>query len=192
MQNKDPMAEIELTRPTGYKTDRLRAYQICLDNEKVEQIKPGETKVFTLLPGRYELQLKQDWASSEKLQVHLGDDERARFVCAPRVKENNVNFATGLRMIYWSTLGCRRYIDLRHGAVVGDEPEGWMHRVNGLALFGIAFLIGIALWLPTGKSIGVVGIVVAGMAVAIAGLVARWIGTATVRATEDVQRRRDD
>lgn len=186
------MAEIELTRPAGYKTDRLRSYQVCLDNEKVDQIKPGETKVFTLLPGRHELQLRQDWASSEKLQVNLDDDERAQFVCAPRVKENEVNFVTGLRMIYWSTLGCKRYIDLRYGAAVRTEPEGWMHRVNGPTLFGIAVLIGIALWLLTGNSIGVVGIVVSGMAVVISGLVARWIGTATVRVAEDVQKRRDE
>jgi hypothetical protein len=67
------MAEIELTRPTGYRVDHGREYRVDIDGQKVGSIKIGETKVFTLPAGRHELQLKQDWGASEKLRVELGD-----------------------------------------------------------------------------------------------------------------------
>lgn len=189
------MAQIELTRPSGYKTDRLRAYQIYIDGEKVSSIKPGETEVFTLSLGRHELQLKQDWASSEKLRLDLGDSERAQFICAPRVKQNDVTMMTGFRVIFWATLGCRRYIDLRPGneiAAAENEPKQWPLGLDGPKLFGIALLIGIAYWALTGQNVVAVGVVVGAMAFVAAGLVGRGIGKATVRASEKVQKRRGD
>jgi hypothetical protein len=187
------MAEMELTRPTGYKTDRLRGYQVYIDGQKVGKIKPGETKFFNLPPGRHELQLKQDWASSEKLQVDLGGDDRAQFVCVPRVKENDVGMVSGLRMIYWSTFGCRRYIDLRPGAEIAavNEPKRGLLSLDGPKLFGIALVIGIAYWVLTGQSIVVSGVVVAAIAIVLAGLVARGIGKAAVQIGEEVRKRRD-
>jgi len=41
------MPELSLTRPTGYRVDRGRKYQIYIDRKKVESMKIGETKVFT-------------------------------------------------------------------------------------------------------------------------------------------------
>jgi hypothetical protein len=187
------MAEIALTRPGGYKTDRLRAYQIHIDGKRVGEIRPGKTEVFEVPSGRHALQLKQDWTSSEKLQVDLDADDRLQFVCAPKVKENGVTMMIGLRMIYWSTLGFRRYIDLRHGAelAAASEQKSWM-LLNGPKLFGIALLIGITWWALTGQSIAVVGVVVAAMALVVGGLVGRAIGTTAVQATEEVQERRRD
>lgn len=188
------MAELELLRPAGYKTDRLRAYQIYIDGQKIGKIKPGETEVFTLSPGQHELQLKQDWAASEKLKVDLDDSDRAQFVCAPRIKDNDVGMVSGLRMIYWSTLGCRSYIDLRQGDDISlaDESKSWVQKFDGPKLFGIALLIGVALWALTGQSIMAMGVVVAALAIVVAGLAARGIGKVTVQVSEEVQKRRDD
>lgn len=187
------MAEITLTRPTGYRVDSGREYQIIIDRKKVGSIKIGETKVFTLSPGRHEVRLKQDWASSEKLEFDLGENDQAQFVCAPRIKENDVGMVNGLRVIYWATLGCRRYIDLRqdHDLALADEPNSWLQRFNGPKLFGIALLIGIAYWALTGQSVVAMGVVVAAMAVVVSGLVAKGIGKVAVQATEEVQKRRD-
>jgi hypothetical protein len=188
------MAELELSRATGYKTDRLRAYQIYIDGQKVSKLKPGETDTFTLSPGRHKLQLKQDWTTSEKLQVDLGDNDRAQFVCAPRIKENDVGVVSGLRMIYWSTLGCRRYIDLRQGDdfTLVDEPNSWLQKFDGLKLFGIALAIGIVFWVLTGQSIVTMGVMIAAAAIVVSGLVARGIGNMTVQVSENVQKHRDD
>jgi hypothetical protein len=187
------MAEIILTRPDGFKTDRLRAYQVYVDGSRLGKIRAGETERFQLSPGLHKLQLKEDWASSEKLQVDLGADDRAQFICAPRVTENDVSVMSGLRMVYWMTFGCRRYIDLQHGDQLPVEPESrsrWQTLI-GPMLFGIVLLIGIAYWALTGHSVVVVGVVVAAMAVVVGGLVGRGIGKVAVQTTEEVQKRRD-
>jgi hypothetical protein len=186
------MAEITLTRPTGYRVDSGREYQIVIDRKKAGSIKNGETKVFTLPPGRHEVQLKQDWASSEKLRVDLGEDEQAQFVCAPRIKENDVGMVNGLRVIYWATLGCRRYIDLRQGndLAPADEPISWLQKFDGPKLFGIALLIGIAYWVVTGQSVVVIGVLVASMALVVSGFVGRGIGKVAVQVNQEVQKRR--
>lgn len=187
------MAEIVLTRPTGYRTDRLRPYRVIIDDQKIGAIKPGETEVFSFPPGSHQLQLKIDWASSEKLQVDLGDDDQVKFVCTPRVKEDGVTMVIGLKMIYWLTFGCRRYIDLRHGTelAVANEPERKLQNLSGPMLFGIALVIGIVFWALTGQSSVVLGVVVAAFAVVLSGLVARGISKVAVQISEEVQKHRD-
>jgi hypothetical protein len=187
------VAEIELTRPTGYRVDRGRKYQVFIDRKKLGNIKLGETKVFTLPPGRHELQLKIDWGVSERLQVDLGDSDRAAFVCAPRVKQNDVTIVVGYRLAFWMTLGCRRYIDLRPGDELAavDEARSGLRNLDGPKLFGIALLIGVIIWALTGQSIVVLGVVVAAMSIVVAGFAARGIGKATVQVGEEVQKRRD-
>jgi hypothetical protein len=186
------VAEIALKRPTGYKSDRLRAYQVYVDGQKIGQIKPGETEAFEVPPGRHELRLKIDWGTSETLQVDLGENDEAKFVCGPRVKKDAGTITHGYRLAYWMTFGFRRYIDLQYGDHLPVETESrskWQ-RLGGPALFGIALLISIAYWILTGHSVVVVGVVVAVMALVAGGLVGRGIGTVAVQATEDVQKPR--
>lgn len=187
------MAKIVLTRPTGYKTDRLRPYQIYIDGQKVGHIKPGQAEAFEVPAGQHELRLKVDWGASEALKVDLGENDEEKFVCGPRVKQNDVTIAAGYRQAYWSTFGCRRYIDLRSGDKLGGETESRskLHGLDGPMLFGIALLIGVAYWILTGRSIVLVGVVVAAMALVVGGLVGRGIGKATVQVTEEVQKHRD-
>lgn len=187
------MAEIKLTRPTGYRVDRGRKYQVFVDRKRVGSIKIGEAKVFTLSSGRHELRLKQDWGSSEKLQVDLGDNDQAEFVCAPRVKQNDETIVVGYRLAYWMTLGCRRYIDLRPGNEIAaaDEPRRGLQNLDGPKLFGIALVVGIAFWALTGQSIVALGVVIAAMAIVVSSLAARGIGKGAVQISEEVQKRRD-
>ena len=188
------MAEIRLTRPAGYRVDSGREYQVVIDRKRVGGIKVDESKVYTVSSGRHELRLKQDWASSEKLWVDLGDSDQAQFVCAPRIKQNDETMTVGFRVIYWATLGCKRYIDLRPGdeiAAVESEPKQWPLGLDGPKLFGIALLIGVAYWALTGQSIVAVGVVVAAMALVVSALVGRGIGKAAVRANKKVQEHRD-
>ena len=98
----------------------------------------------------------------------------------------------GFRVIYWATLGCRRYIDLRHGNGLSEAREpAKLHSLDGPKLFGIALLIGIAFWVLTGQSIVALGVVVAAIAIVLSGLVARGIGKVAVQVSEEVQKRRD-
>ncbi|HEY7455804.1 MAG TPA: hypothetical protein VH703_00890 [Solirubrobacterales bacterium] len=186
------MAEIKLTRPTGYRVDRGREYRVDIDRKKVGSIRIGESQIFTVPPGRHTLQLKQDWGASEKLQVDLGDNDQAQFACAPRIKENDVSMIVGLRAIYWTTIGCRRYIDLRRGDQIADpsEPKRVLCGLDGPKLFAISLVIGIAWWVLTGQDIVAMGVVVAAMAIVVSGLIARGISKAAVRTSKSVQKRR--
>ncbi|HEX5990701.1 MAG TPA: hypothetical protein VFY75_10885 [Solirubrobacterales bacterium] len=187
------MSEIHLTRQSGFRVDSGREYKILIDRKSVGSIRVGEAKAFTVPPGQHELQLKQDWAASEKLQFDLGDNERAQFECAPRVKENDVGIVNGLRAIYWITLGCRRYIDLRqgHDLALVDEPNRWLQMYDGPKLFGVALVIGIAFWVFTGQSVVALGVVVAAMAIVVAGPAARRIGKGAGQISEGVEKRQD-
>jgi hypothetical protein len=136
------MAKIRLTRPAGYRVDSGREYRVVVDREKVGSIKVDETKVFTVFAGPHEFQLKQDWASSEKLRVDRGDSDQAQFVCAPRIKQNDETMMVGFRVIYWATLGCRRYIDLRPGdeiAAAESEPKHWPLGWTGRSFSALRF-----------------------------------------------------
>jgi len=86
------MPTIQLVRPTGFRVESGRDYRILIDGENAGGISVGETRVLGVPTGRHELQLKQDWASSEKFQVDLGEREQAQFECGPRIKENDVGF----------------------------------------------------------------------------------------------------
>ncbi len=186
------MAEIEVTRPTGYRVDGRRDYQVFIDRKKVGSIKSGEAKNFEVSAGPHELQLKIDWGSSERLRVALTDDERATFVCAPRVKQNDDSAVMGFILAYWMLFGFRRYIDLQPGdhLAVESDTKKWWQRLIGPPLFGLALFIGVIYWALTGNSVVVGGVVAAAMAWVVGGLIGRGFGKVAVEATEDVRKRR--
>jgi len=93
--------------------DRRRAYRVFIDGQGVGNIKPGDSEVFDVSPGQHELQLRVDWASSEKLRVEVGDSGQAKLVCKPRITDNGASVRAGFRTLYWVTLGRKRYIDLQ-------------------------------------------------------------------------------
>jgi hypothetical protein len=109
------MAEIVLRRPAGYRVDRRRSYRVFIDGQKIGSIGAGDTKVFTIASGLHELQVKLDWAASEKAQVDIDDDDQVEFVCGPQITDNDISLKSGFRVMYLMTLGRKRYIDLHRG-----------------------------------------------------------------------------
>jgi len=53
------MASLTIVRDSAWQ-DRFRVYQIILDDEKIGEVKNGETKQFSLAPGSHRLSLKID------------------------------------------------------------------------------------------------------------------------------------
>jgi hypothetical protein len=186
------MAEIEVTRPTGYRVDGGRDYQVVVDRKKVGSIKSGEAKKFEVSAGQHELQLKIDWGSSERLRIALAENERATFVCAPRVKQNDDSIVMGFVLAYWMLFGFRRYIDLQPGEHLAVETESrlWWQRLIGLPLFGVALAIGVIYWALTGSSIVAGGVVAGAMAWVVSGLIGRGVGKVAGGAAEDRRNRR--
>src|ERR1700742_3684718 len=78
------MATIEIKRGTGYK-DRLRSYQIELDDKVIGTLKAGETVSFDPLPGRHRLRIKIDWCSSGYLNFEIKEQQILRFECGNNV-----------------------------------------------------------------------------------------------------------
>jgi len=144
--------EVTLTRPSGYRTDRLRPYQVYIDRQKVGKIYPDEAQAFQLPPGTHDLQLKMDWVSSERLCLALDENDQQTLICAPRVKNNEFSILKGYELIYWMSLGFRRYIDLRREQDFNaEENTGWSSKLKGSALFLIALVISIAVFALTGE-----------------------------------------
>jgi hypothetical protein len=72
------MASLTITRDSGY-ADRLRAYQVILDGERIGEIRNGETKEFSIGPGKHALSLKIDWCGSETVEFVLNPEETLAF-----------------------------------------------------------------------------------------------------------------
>ena len=75
---------IRLHRQRGHYRDSLRHYKVRIDGSPVGRIAPGETKDFSVPPGRHGVRLRLDrfWTSREAvLEIHA--DEVAEFTCRP-------------------------------------------------------------------------------------------------------------
>src|SRR5687767_7984917 len=94
-------ATIELQRGSAY-TDRLRAYKVLVDGREVGQIKNGQTESFTVEPGRHEVMLKIDWATSPPVTIDATPGATTRLSCRPR--------ANPLTALYYTTLGRKNYL----------------------------------------------------------------------------------
>ncbi len=62
------MVALKISRDSGY-ADRLRAYAVVLDGKKIGELRNGETKEFSMLPGPHKVSLKIDWCGSKTLNV---------------------------------------------------------------------------------------------------------------------------
>ena len=69
--------------------DKARAYKVLVDGNEVGRIKNGEEAVYPLPPGRHELLLKIDWATSPSEIFELGPGQRAIFECKPKANAAN-------------------------------------------------------------------------------------------------------
>jgi hypothetical protein len=98
---EESMASLAIARDSGY-ADRLRAYQIVLDGERIGEIRDGEIKEFSIPSGKHTLSLKIDWCGSENVGFVMDSAEKLAF----QVKSN----LRGLRLFLslWYVLFARR------------------------------------------------------------------------------------
>lgn len=76
---------ITLTRVPGGWRDRLRRYQVIVDDEQVAMIKRGERLSLPVTPGRHTVFLRISWARSPALEVDVAPGEAVALECAPGV-----------------------------------------------------------------------------------------------------------
>ena len=68
------MAKINIQRTSEY-NNRIRNYQIYIDNKKVGTIENGETKDFEIEEGKHIIEAKIDWCGSPKVAVDIKNGE---------------------------------------------------------------------------------------------------------------------
>lgn len=96
-------AQVRLRRRRHPYSDRLRAYNVLIDDESVGRLKHADEASFEVEPGRHKVQLRIDWASSEPRMIYLRAGEVAELECRAR---------NTLGAVFWITFGRRRYIRL--------------------------------------------------------------------------------
>lgn len=68
------MAKLNIQRTNEY-NNRMREYQIYIDNVFVGSIGNGSTKDFEITEGKHTIEAKIDWCGSPKVIVEINDDE---------------------------------------------------------------------------------------------------------------------
>ncbi len=88
------MAVLKVVRDSGY-ADRLRAYRVILDGEKIGEVRDGQAQRFTIAPGQHTISLKIDRCGSNTIEFTAAGDEEIWF----QVRSN----LRGLRMLagFW-------------------------------------------------------------------------------------------
>ena len=64
------MAKINIQRTSEY-NNRMRDYQIYIDNKKVGTIENGENKDFEIEEGTHIIEAKIDWCGSPKVTIEI-------------------------------------------------------------------------------------------------------------------------
>jgi len=68
------MAKLIIIRSNEY-LNRLRAYRIYLNGIKLGNVGNGETKEFTVRPGKHQVCAKIDWCGSRTLSFEVAENE---------------------------------------------------------------------------------------------------------------------
>lgn len=70
-----------LTRDRGA-VDYLRSYRIMLDGKRIGSIKNGQTRTFSIIPGRHELVVKIDWCRSNSMNLEIREGQTLQASCS--------------------------------------------------------------------------------------------------------------
>ena len=74
-----------VSRDAGY-ADRLRAYAIFLDDVKIGEIRNGETKEFSVDPGRHCISAKIDWCRTPNLDFTAEEGDSLSFLVGSNLR----------------------------------------------------------------------------------------------------------
>ena len=80
------MASLTIVRDSGY-ADRIRAYRVILDGQKIGEIRNGETKQFPIAPGRHRIALKVDWCGSKPVDFTVTETDNLAFQAKSNLRD---------------------------------------------------------------------------------------------------------
>jgi hypothetical protein len=128
------MHYINITREQGYNTDRRRPYGVFVDDERVLQIREGESKQITVPSGMHSLSVRVDWCRSETFTFDAETGQSTTLWCWPNARVYNWPFFLFLR---WN-----RYISVGEQPKAAHASSKSLFRIYqvGLTIAVIAFL----------------------------------------------------
>ncbi|MBW8523938.1 YusG family protein [Chryseobacterium chendengshani] len=97
------MAKIIINRSSEF-SNILRSIEIFLDNEKIGEIKDGESKEFEIAAGNHALKAKIDWCSSNLINLNIKEEEILRY---------NLSGRNPFLALFYITLGKDQYLELK-------------------------------------------------------------------------------
>lgn len=74
------MPVIKLHRENQF-ADKIRSYQIFVDEIQIGEIKSGSTKEFYVVEGTHKISLKIDWCGSGEIEFSIANEETIEFEC---------------------------------------------------------------------------------------------------------------
>lgn len=96
------MAQITVKRISAY-SNKLRTIQLVLDDQVIEEIKDGETKIISVKPGKHIFKAKIDWCKSNEIEFNINEGE---------YKEFSLKGTSPLLVLYYITFGRNKYLKL--------------------------------------------------------------------------------
>jgi len=79
------MATLHLKRESQY-ANKMRSFEVLMDDNKIGEIKDGEEKEIKLPPGKHLLKLKIDWCYSKTFELDIKEEDAFHFKCGSRLK----------------------------------------------------------------------------------------------------------
>jgi hypothetical protein len=104
-----PVAEIVVSRPAEGYVDRLRRYEIVVDDETLANLRRGDEVSVPVTVGHHRVHAKIDWGRSQDLDLDLGEDDRAFLLCQPGFAFSLLRPTALLYMTIWR----KRYLALQ-------------------------------------------------------------------------------
>ena len=101
---------ITVSRRTSY-PDRLRSYDVYLDDLRVGSLGASESVSFSASPGKHSVVIKIDWCRSNVIDIDCGSGESISLECG-----SNVTGWRGLLALLYITIWRHQYLWLRRAA----------------------------------------------------------------------------
>ena len=79
------MPIIKLHRENQF-ADKLRSYQIFVDEKQVGEIKAGSIQEFYVTEGTHRISLKIDWCGSNEIEFNVRNEQISEFECGNNTK----------------------------------------------------------------------------------------------------------
>ncbi len=81
MSAKDVSSAIVVSRDRRGWRDRMRSYDVVIDDEQVAKVKRGQRIELPIASGRHEIFMRINWGRSQSIQLDVPPGESIQLIC---------------------------------------------------------------------------------------------------------------